>query len=391
MPDTFSRYSALVASGAIEFDDAQASVARALGALNDVLGERQMARKSSALGWLLGRGKPIMPPRGLYIWGDVGRGKTMLMDLFMAGSPVRAKRRAHFHEFMADVHKRIHARRKEIKAHPKPSRGDEVIGPVAEDLANEATLLCFDEFSVTNIADAMILGRLFEKLFELGVVVVATSNVEPKRLYEGGLSRDLFLLFIEMLQERLEVLKLEARTDFRLEKLSGQRVWLTPLSQATGEAMDQAWGRLTGDAPGMPALITVLGRELRVPAQAQGVARFRFADLCEAPLGPSDYLAIAHAYHTLLIDAVPVMGQDKRNEAKRFITLIDALYDNRVKLVASGDSEPEGLYTGAIGTEAFEFARTVSRLVEMRSEDYMALPHGRPERRPSDMTGIIDT
>ena len=391
MPNTLSRYQALVDSGEIFFDAAQAAVARRLSALNDRLADYRLARrKSSALAWLFSRGQKQEPVRGLYIWGDVGRGKTMLMDLFMEASPVRRKRRAHFHEFMADVHERIHAWRQKLKA--GEVKGDDPIGPVAADLAEEAWLLCFDEFSVTDIADAMILGRLFGKLFEEGVVVVATSNVVPDQLYRDGLNRALFLPFVKLLQERMDVLKLESRTDFRLEKLAGQPVWLTPPGADADRAMDAFWSRLTGGVEGEATTLQVRGRQVPVPRQAHGVARFAFADLCEKPLGASDYLAIAHAFHTVMLDRIPVMkGLEKRNEAKRFITLIDALYDNQVKLVASAGAEPTRLYLSDSGTEEFEFHRTASRLIEMRSNEYLALPHERRNERAGDTGGIVET
>lgn len=390
MPDTFARYQALVDAGAIEFDAAQAAIARDLGALNDALAHHRLARKSSALGWLFGKGKPSVPPRGLYIWGDVGRGKTMLMDLFMAGSPVRRKRRVHFHEFMGEVQERIHAHRQRLKA--GETRESDPIEPVAEAIAEDAWLLCFDEFTVTDIADAMILGRLFEKLFARGVVVVATSNVVPDDLYAGGLNRSLFVPFIGMLKQHLTVHRLASRTDYRLEKLAGHPVWIVPTGQEADARVSEAWNRLTGHDDGQPATLSVKGRAVAVPRQAQGVARFAFSDLCEKPLAAADYLAIAHAYHTVLIDRIPVLqGLEKRNEAKRLIILIDALYDNRVKLVASADGEPNGLYLEESGREAFEFARTASRLIEMRSQDYLALPHGRPISPSGDTAGLVET
>ncbi|WP_439573276.1 cell division protein ZapE [Phreatobacter sp.] len=391
MPDTLSRYQALVDAGEMEFDPAQAAIARRLGALNAQLAEyRLQRRKSSPLAWLFARGQKQEPLRGLYIWGEVGRGKTMLMDLFMEASPVRRKRRAHFHEFMADVHERIHAWRQKLKA--GEVKGDDPIAPVAEAIADEAWLLGFDEFSVTDIADAMILGRLFQRLFEAGVVVVATSNVEPANLYRDGLNRALFLPFIGLIEARMDVVRLDARTDFRLEKLSGQPVWITGEGADADRAVDEAWSRLTGGATGEPAVLPVKGREVAVPIQVHGVARFAFSDLCERPLGASDYLAIAHSFHTVLIDRVPVMqGLARRNEAKRFITLIDALYDNQVKLVASAGAEPSGLYLSDSGTEEFEFRRTASRLVEMRSDDYLALPHARRTHPSADTGGIVET
>lgn len=391
MADMLNRYQALVDAGEISFDAAQAAVARRLDALNAELADYRLTRrKSTGLAWLFSRGQKREPIRGLYIWGDVGRGKTMLMDLFMETSRVRRKRRAHFHEFMADVHERIHAYRQKLKA--GEVKGDDPIAPVAADLAEEAWLLCFDEFSVTDIADAMILGRLFGKLFEEGVVVVATSNVVPDLLYREGLNRALFLPFIKLLQERMAVVKLESRTDFRLEKLAGQPVWITPADERAGAAMDAAWTRLTGGAEGERSELSVKGRQVAVPRQAHGVARFSFSDLCEKPLGGSDYLAIAHHYHTVMIDRIPVMkGLQQRNEAKRFIILIDALYDNQVKLVASAGAEPTSLYLSDEGVEEFEFHRTASRLIEMRSDEYLALPHARRTQPSADTGGIVET
>ncbi|MCA0320776.1 MAG: cell division protein ZapE [Proteobacteria bacterium] len=391
MAEVLNRYQSLVDAGEISADAAQLAIARRLDALNVELADYRLTRrKSTALAWLFSRGEKRQPVRGLYVWGDVGRGKTMLMDLFIEASPVKRKRRAHFHEFMADVHERIHAYRQKLKA--GEVKGDDPIAPVAADLAEEAWLLCFDEFSVTDIADAMILGRLFGRLFEEGVVVVATSNVVPDLLYREGLNRALFLPFIKLMQERMEVVKLESRTDFRLEKLAGQPVWITPAGPEADAAMNTAWQRLTGGAAGESAELTVKGRQVTVPLQAHGVARFSFAELCEKPLGGLDYLAIAHQYHTVLIDRIPVMrGLEKRNEAKRFIILIDALYDNQVKLVASAGDEPHRLYLSETGTEEFEFHRTASRLIEMRSDDYLALPHARRQHLSADTGGIVET
>lgn len=363
-------YDALVAGGEIEADPAQIAIIGKLDALNLELANRRLASKKSSLGWLFGKRSPAEPVKGLYIWGSVGRGKTMLMDLFFEASPLRRKRRAHFHEFMADVHERVHAVRQKIKA--GTMKGDDPIPPVAEALAEETRLLCFDEFTVTDIADAMLLGRLFSRLFDDGVVVVATSNVVPDNLYMDGLNRGHFLPFIEQLKSRVEVMELDSRTDFRLEKLAGKPVYITPLGPEADAEMDRIWFRLTNQERGRADRLEAQGRWIEVPCTAAGVARFTFNDLCARPLGASDYLRIGRAYHTVMIDRVPVLELHNRNEAKRFINLVDALYDNHIKLVLSAAAEPTELYQGKSGVENFEFDRTASRLIEMRSEEYLA-------------------
>ncbi|MDQ8729552.1 cell division protein ZapE [Bradyrhizobium sp. LHD-71] len=387
-----SQYQTLVTSGEIEADAAQSAAADRFAALEARLAHyRPAARKAGLLGRLLRNGKQTEQIKGLYIHGEVGRGKTMLMDLFFQSSPIRRKRRAHFHEFMADVHERVHGFRQKI-ASGAISDTDPVILTAAT-IFDEAWLLCFDEFHVTDIADAMILGRLFTKLFELGTVVVATSNVAPDDLYQGGLNRGLFLPFIKLLQERMDILRLDARTDFRLEKLAGVTMWHVPANKQADAALDKAWLKLTGGAPGKPRDLLVKGRKLHVPRAARGVARFSFKELCEVPLGASDYLRLAHDFHTLVLDRVPVMHYEHRNFAKRFITLIDTLYDNCVKLVASADADPLSLYLATEGVEANEFKRTSSRLIEMSSESYLALPHGGREQQPGmgSREGLIET
>src|SRR5215210_5194886 len=368
-----AQYQALVSSGAIEFDPAQEQAAQALADLEQRLANYKPLRKQGLLGRLFAD-KNEPPPRGLYIHGEVGRGKTMLMDLFFEHSSVVHKRRAHFHEFMAEVHERIHGYRQDI-ARGEIGNGD-VIALTAASIFDEAWLLCFDEFHVTDIADAMILGRLFGKLFELGTVVVTTSNVAPEDLYKGGLNRALFLPFITQISAHMDVLRLEARTDFRLEKLAGVKMWLVPADHAADAALNKAWAKMTGNARCNPREITIKGRILQVPCSAKGVARFSFADLCQKPLGASDYLHLAHDYHTILIDRIPVMDIGERNSAKRFIALIDTLYDNAVKLMVSAEADPVSLYRATEGVEAGEFRRTSSRLIEMSSQSYLALPHG---------------
>ncbi len=391
MPASISaRYAALVAAGDIERDAAQEALTARLDRLNERLETHRLARKSSPLGWLFARREKEQPPlKGLYVHGDVGRGKTMLMDLFFAACTARRKRRAHFHEFMADVHDRVHAYRQKIKAGEVPD-GDPITHAAA-DIAEESWVLCFDEFHVTDIADAMILGRLFTRLFEHGVVVVATSNVEPDELYRDGLNRSLFLPFIALLHRYMDVVRLAARADFRLEKLTSVKVWHVPADANADRALDEAWRRIALGHPGMPLDLMVKGHVVHVPRAAMGAARFRFAELCERPLGAIDYLRLAREFHAIVIDHVPVMDFAQRNEAKRFIALIDTLYDNAVKIVASAAAEPAELYRAHDGYEAQEFHRTASRLIEMGSQDYLALPHGRRATVTGSTEGIVET
>lgn len=385
------RYEALVTSGAIERDPAQEALIVRMKALSSLLAEKQLSAKSSPLGWLFGRkAQAVEGPKGLYIWGAVGRGKTMLMDLFFESCPIAAKRRVHFHAFMADVHERIHAHRQRVKA--GQISDTDPIPNVAQALAQDASLLCFDEFMVSDIADAMILGRLFTALFAQQVTVVATSNVEPARLYEGGLNRALFLPFIALLQTKVEVARLDARTDFRLEKLGGAPTYHTPADDKARAALDLAFARLGEGAAGKPLVLDVKGHALKLPQVAGGVARASFHDLCAQAYGASDYIALARRFHTLVLDDVPALDFSRRNEAKRFIILIDTLYEHQVKLVISAMAQPDKLYLAESGREAFEFDRTVSRLIEMRSTDYLAQPHGRPGTHASGQTtGLVDT
>jgi cell division protein ZapE len=386
-----ARYAAAVAGGRVERDAAQLAVVDKLAKLEAQIVEHRLARKSSSLGWMFGsRAKKDSHIKGLYIYGDVGRGKTMLMDLFFEASPVLRKRRAHFHEFMIDVHERVHGFRQKMKLGEHSA--EDPIELTASELAKEAWLLCFDEFHVTDIADAMILGRLFSQLFERGVVVVATSNVRPGELYKDGLNRALFVPFVNMLEEHMNVVRLDARTDFRMEKLAGLRVWYVPADAAADAALDDAFRRLAPGHNGAAQDLPLKGRSVHVPRAAMGVARFSFRDLCEQPLAASDYLRIAREYHTIIFDRVPVMAFETRDAAKRFIILIDTLYDLNVKLIASAGAEPDALYRGDEGFEAQEFKRTASRLIEMRSQAYLAQPHGAAHSHLSGAsTGIVET
>jgi cell division protein ZapE len=386
-----SRYNALVSGGSIEADPAQLALIERFDRLITALAETELASKSSALGWLFGRKrKPAPAPKGLYVWGQVGRGKTMLMDLFFDAVPVARKRRVHFHAFMAEVHGRIQEERRRIK--DGQVKDGDPIRPVADSIAAETRLLCFDEFVVTDIADAMLLGRLFTRLFEQGLTVVMTSNVDPDRLYEGGLNRALFLPFLALLNTRVDVVRLDSRTDFRLEKLGGAPVYHCPDDPVAATALDRAFLSLSGVATGNQLKLDVQGHDFDIPQVAGGVARASFDDLCAKPYGASDYLALARICHTLVLDHVPVMDEARRNEAKRFILLIDTLYDYHVKLIASAAAAPQSLYVARSGYEAFAFDRTVSRLIEMQSDAWLALPHGKADSAASgDSTGLVET
>ena len=381
-----ARYAACVAAGDIEYDHAQERVLKRLEQLERELKDYRPTDLGTR-GWItwLITGGTRRAPRGLYLWGDVGRGKTMLMDLFFAALSVMKKRRAHFHEFMAEVQERIHIKRTEMKR--GLLKDSDPVRFVADDLAEETSLLCFDEFHVTDIADAMILGRLFGRLFARGVVLVATSNVPPAEQYKGGLNRALLIPFIRELEARVEVLRLDARTDFRLEKFKGVAVWHMPADAKAKLSIDLAWQRLAGAEGGEAVELTFRGHAIHVPRAGSGAARFKFADLCEMPFGAADFVHIAHIFHTVIVEDIPVIAAAHRNEVKRFILLIDALYDNAVKLIASAAAEPDRLYLGSDGFEALEFRRAASRLIEMRSNAYLALPHG----RRVDLNGVSET
>ncbi|KAB0677587.1 cell division protein ZapE [Aureimonas leprariae] len=361
----------LIASREIEADGAQRRLADRLDRLDRELSAAALSAKGSALGWLFGRAKPAEPPRGVYVHGEVGRGKTMLMDIFFRHAATGAKRRVHFHAFMAEVHERIGEYRKAVRA-GTATEGSDPIPPVGQAIAAKARLLCFDEFAVTDVADAMILRRLFETLFAQGVALVATSNVAPDDLYRDGLKRADFLPFIEILKRHADVVRLDGAEDYRLAAIGEEHLYVTPLGVDAERIMDETFRTLLAGEKPRPASLSVKGRTVPVPLAGNGVARFRFDDLMRRPLGAQDFLAIAHRFHTVVLDGVMRMGEAERNEAKRFITLIDALYDMRRRIVISAEVPAEELYRARRGAEAFEFARTVSRLVEMRSADYAA-------------------
>ncbi|MEP9387332.1 cell division protein ZapE [Mesorhizobium sp. KR9-304] len=370
-PTLAQRYAHRVEIGEVSDDGEQRKVVAALDRLIDEIRTKRLQRKSSALGWLFAKNRAATEAvTGLYIHGGVGRGKTMLMDLFFDTVPVRRKRRVHFNAFMADVQDRIQKHR--LARKNGAAKEDDPIPPVARALAEEAWVLCFDEFSVTDIADAMILSRLFSALFASGVVLVATSNLAPDDLYRDGLNRQLFLPFISLLKRHAKVMPLDSPTDYRMEKLNRMPVYLTPITAETDRLMDEAWEVVTRGAPARPEALTVKGRQVSVPRVAGGAARFAFADLCDAPLGARDYLAIAARYSTVFIDRIPVLDQTRRNPSKRFILLVDTLYDSHSRLFVSAEAQPQELYRGRPGvTEAFEFDRTVSRLIEMQSREWL--------------------
>ncbi|MCX7361676.1 MAG: cell division protein ZapE [Alphaproteobacteria bacterium] len=364
------------AAGQVRADPVQERVVERLQSVHDqlaVLAAHPVAKPGflARLG-LVRAEKPPAGPHGLYIWGPVGRGKSMLMDLFFADAPVAGKRRVHFHEFMLEVHERLHRRREELAAKGAPPEADTIV-PIAREIAAETRLLCFDEFQVTNIADAMILGRLFETLFEEGLTVVATSNRAPDDLYRNGLQRDRFLPFIELLKQRIEVLELGGGHDYRLDRMRELDVYLTPLGAWATAKLDEAFRVLSGGADGDPRVLRTQGRDVDVPRAAPGVAMAHYLDWCAKPMGAADFLCIAEHFHTVILAEIPRMGPDSRDKAARFVTMIDTFYEKKVKLVCSAAASPQALYVDGDG--ACEFERTVSRLMEMQSPEYLALEH----------------
>ena len=360
-----ARYRELAAAGTISSDPAQVAVADRLDALGRSLAEHNAARRGGLIGRLFGRRDA--PPRGLYIHGEVGRGKTMLMDEFFALTAAIPKRRVHFNEFMTETHERVHAVRQKLDGDP--------IAPVAAAIAHEVRLLCLDEFQVEDIADAMILSRLFERLFAAGLVWSRPPTCRPRSSIATASTATCSCRSSGSCSRHADVVRLDAATDYRLGKLAGTPVYVTPLGPEARQALDRLWRSLTGTDRGRPAAIAYKGRRIAVPQAARGAARFSFADLCEQPLGAGDYQKIARTYDTLFVDDIPVVADDRRDVARRLILLIDTLYDHRVKLIASAAVEPEALYAARSGEESFAFRRTVSRLVEMRSEAYLGAAH----------------
>jgi cell division protein ZapE len=367
----------MLESGQLQPDAAQARAAAALDALSRRL-KNYRPGKRGLFG--LDFGAPESAPQGIYLYGDVGRGKSFLMDLFYANLTITKKRRVHFNAFMLETHQRIHEWRnlsdRERLAHAEFARdaGDNPITPIAKRILSEATLLAFDEFQVIDVADAMILGRLFEKLFALGVIIVVTSNTAPDELYEGGLNRQLFLPFITLIKERSQILELNGPRDYRLDRMDGLEVYIVPLGSDADAAMDAAWQRMTDTKRGTARTLNVMLRKLVVPQAEKGVARISFAALCGEALGAADYLALARTFHTILIDRIPRLGPEQYNEARRLTLLIDTLYDEKVKLVCSAAVAPSELYEARDSGDWFK--RAASRLVEMQSTKYLRIGHG---------------
>lgn len=358
-------YDAMVAGGDLQPDAAQAEAASALGQFSEKLKGYRPAATRSLVQRILTRGADGLSATGFYLYGDVGRGKSMLMDLFFAETQVAKKRRVHFHQFMLEIHARLHDM--------KDKAAGDALPQLARDLAQDCWLLCFDEFHVSNIADAMILGRLFSALFDAGVVIVATSNWPPQDLYKNGLQRDRFLPFIEIILHRMTVYNLNGLVDHRYEQTRDLATYIHPLGDSATQALQGVFFRLTQDASPEALVLPVQGRELRITHAAHGVGYFNFAELCENALGAADYLAIAECLHTIILDGVPVLAAERRNETLRFMTLIDALYEAKVKLYMASAAPVDRLYPS--GEHHYAFQRTLSRLMEMQGAEYRQLPH----------------
>ncbi|WP_375639460.1 MULTISPECIES: cell division protein ZapE [unclassified Bartonella] len=383
-----TRYKELVAKGEVCFDPAQLAITEYFDHLLKKIAEQNIShslpwifcsffnrifkRKKQNISCVVKQGDETVFFQGLYIYGEVGRGKTMLMDLFFSCLPKVHKKRAHFNDFMADVHERINSYRQASGC--TKFKQDNPILAVAKDLAREAKVLCFDEFSVTDIADAMVLGRLISALFDKGIFFIATSNVAPDNLYCNGLNRELFLPFIQVLKAYVRVVNLDAKTDYRLEKSNLQQMYVSPLGGQANEYMDQAWALVLQGHKEMSDELSIKGRFIPIPRFGAGCARFDYGDLCAKPLAAAEYLLLGEHYHTIFIDNVPVMDDTCRNETKRFILLIDILYERHIRLFMSAAAGIGDLYKGhAQITETFEFQRTQSRLFEMQSYDYLKL------------------
>ncbi len=363
-------YRKRLAEALLDADPEQEHVAVRLDGLFEALRRKQAhgSRRPTGLSRLLGLAASSPPrPRGLYIVGEVGRGKSMLMDLFFASAPVARKRRVHFHRFMQDVHSRLYAMK---RAHPDIT---DPIPPLARAVSSEACLLCFDEFQVNDIADALILGRLFDALFASGVVVVATSNTRPEDLFQNRPGRDAFKPFIATLRREMDTVSLDGPRDYRRGGVRGLATWHVPADARADARLDAAFKRLSQGAPTASVTLKVMGRAIRVEQAAGPVARFDFDDLCGRPLGAGDYLALASRFSVLMLDAIPRLGPENFDVARRFIVLVDALYEQKAKLVASAADRPDRIYQRGEGAQAFE--RTASRLEEMQTQLYLDLPH----------------
>ncbi len=367
MSSISSLYEQHVADGKLRGDDAQRAIAARLEQLRELIVNVPPPSPKKLFSKLFSAPPHNVAPRSLYIWGDVGRGKSMLMDMFAHAIASDKKRRVHFHAFMTEIHRKVHAFR-QLGRHENP------VAHVAADMAAQHSLLCLDEFQVTDVADAMILHKLFQTQLDNGVTFVLTSNRPPEELYKGGLQREKFLAFVKLVHERMDILNLDSVNDYRMQQIRAmQTVYFTPRNEAADKSLRDTYRQLTNDAARVPLTLDVQGRKLPVHESSGGVAMFTFHELCEKPLGAADYMEIAKHFHVVLLSGIPRLSAEKRNEARRFVTLIDALYDHRTKLICTAEAAPAELYEKGDGS--FEFHRTVSRLAEMQSENYLAAEH----------------